>query len=434
MQKIKLTKEIISEVRAYNKGSADEEIINNKKNWLNANFVLPALRGHSSIIMLHTQYGKSVVNKLIIDFILKNNPNAKILFVFPEIRLKEDGEELFDKRVKCSLPQGALKLHEVWDYLFVDEGQLFSNEDTIINSKIMDLPHKRSYINSAFLEPDQIAFFEKKGVTRIVEIEEKESILMGTIPLSKIYNIGVYLSKSENASYLGTNTRMNMVIKGLAPFYDANSAFVIMGAVGDDAKINAIAVKTGFGYGVIANMVRTYMGGLQVRKSILKKSQQKYPAMLSILNAHGEEKCIIYVADGNHAEEVKKIVDKEGRKSVIYTAKTGEYALSDFRKGYYNTIIIVNKGTVGKIDEKIKFAIHLAFESKAQKARQKKARVQTIDKEDANHQPTNYYIYMKSEEISQTQEQKWLKTAQQGLVNISDVSYPQLKSILSLKN
>lgn len=369
-----------------------------------------------AVFFLFCQFGKTVLNKLILDGFLAKNPSTQILCVFPEERLWDDSKKLQDSRVHNIIVNSIEKWNSPTDVLLLDEGQYYTNPSSKRNVKVFDIDYKHIFINCAFLESDQIKFLEQKGINYGFEIQEKEGIQLGLLPPNYIYNIAIELNDFEKYLYAQNQTSFKNYVNMLDPFYQEKSAWVLQNCISDKYKVKKEIVEIDpitkkeitktieipltqevgeyleLNKGQVIGIAIKYLASVRKRQTLLKEAQNKFPVLLSLLKFHQDERAIIYVNSEKCALKVEKLLNGKG---IVYSSKSDpkKKNLERFRKKEFQYIIIIGKGTVGKIDETLTLAIHLAYESKALKTKQKKSRVQTIDPNNPLQEPVNYYLY-----------------------------------------
>ena len=405
-------------------GDSSIDTINKKKDYINniiANWVYENGGSKSCWLALYTQYGKSYVNRLLfLQYVNNNLFTPKVLAVYPEIRIFQDMEKFNPPFVKNLVINTAVtKWTEPVDVLCIDEIQLCLNPETQ-RYNIFDISYSQLIVNGAFLEADQQKILESKGVTHCFELDEVDGLKLGLVPDFSCINIAVELTLKEKSTYYSIETQYKECIDFIYPIYEKKSQVMMFTLLKDkNLRISTArqlqALGTDISETQLMGKILKYLKLVRQRMELLKNAAGKYSLAIEIVNKHKGQKGIIFVNNLNAAERMKNLL---GNSSVVYSSKSGEKPLISFRNGEYNQMIVVGKANVGYISAELEYSVNLSYEAKPIKARQRKGRIQSVDPNNANKMPINYFLYVPDFSIFgvdiMSQEKKWLATAQKG--------------------
>jgi len=378
-------------------------------------------------IHLPTQWGKSILNGLTFSQYQKVY-NEKIHAIYPEIRVADDAKKLYN--VNCHVINSYYKIgQDKFGLLLIDEVQYALNKDSKRNYKVFELNYNHLVVNAAHLEKEQIKTLEEVGIEWSFEISLLEGLQLGLIPEFETLNIPIDLTFEEKKQLLLIQKDYNNTIDRLYPFYGNKSASIFYAMLKNKQLLENVAKVVEIEAGKLIYIAIKYSKVVSQRKELLKGAKNKIYAILRLVKLHKDEKGIIFTHSQKFAEEINKKLPN----SVVYTSKTPKSNLENFRKSNeLKQIIVVGKATVGNMDNKLSYAIHVSFESKPLKAIQKRGRILSIDEENIKKSPKNYCLYVPSftigNETIESQELKWLKDSQKGQPFISYTTIENIES------
>jgi hypothetical protein len=299
---------------------------------------------------------------------------------------------------------------------------------------VFDIPHLWLLGNAAFLDKEQIKVLESQGVHHCFEIDEIEGLKLGLVPDFSCINVPVELTPKERANYYSIETQYKECIDFIYPVFEKKSQAMMFVLI-KDTRLRESAAQQLQAMGInitesqLMGKVMKYLKLVRQRMELLKNAEGKYALAIELVKKHKDQKGIIFVNNLEAAEKMKRLL---GSSSVVYSSKTGEHPLISFRNGDYNQIIVVGKANVGYISAELEYSINLSYEAKPLKARQRKGRIQSVDPNNVSKMPVNYFFYVPDFSVFgvdlESQEKKWLKTAQQGWLFID---YKTKEEVLS---
>ena len=322
------------------------------------------------------------------------NPN--IYAIYPEIRIKNDSDKFNPPNVTNLVVNSAKsKITTDIDLLLIDELQYVLNEDTQ-RHEVLLLPARHKMGNAAFLEKDQIKLLEKHGITHCFELDEVEGLKLGLVPDFSCINIPVDFTTKEKANYYSIEMQYKECIDFIYPIFEKKSQNMMFVLIRDKKLRESTAQKLQeMGLNItesqLMGKVLKYLKLVRERMELLKNAENKYSLAIDIVNKHKNQKGIIFVNNLKAAEKMKNLL---GDSSIVYSSKSGEKPLVGFRNGEYKTIVVVGKANVGFISSELEYSVNLSYEAKPLKARQRKGRIQSVDSNNVNKKPINYYFYV----------------------------------------
>jgi hypothetical protein len=362
-----------------------------------------------------------------------SNKSTNIAAVYPEVRIKEDADIFNPNYVQNVVVNSASnKIVNLVDILLIDELQYVLNPETQRHA-VLDIPHKHLMGNAAFLDSEQIKLLESKGITHCFELSETDGLKLGLIPEFSCINIPIELTFTEKGTYYDIDKQYKECIDFIYPVFE-NKSQAMMFVLLNNQILRESTVATLKSLGIecsekqLFGKILKYLKLVKKRMDLLKTSQNKIDATLKLINKHKGQKGIIFV---NSIETANKLQTIIGQESVVYSSKTKEKPLKEFRDGIYNIIIVIGKANVGFISEELEYSINVSYEAKPLKARQRKGRTQSVNPNNLNKKPVNYFFYVPDffhfgKEIL-SQDRKWLKEAQKGWLF---VEYKTLEEVL----
>jgi hypothetical protein len=298
---------------------------------------------------------------------------------------------------------------------------------------VLDIPAWHIMGNAAFLDKEQIKILESKNITHCFELTEIEGIKLGLIPEFTCINIPIPLTIVEKGTFYKIEKDYKECIDFIYPVFE-NKSQAMMFLLLKNKELRESTVETLASLEIkctekqLYGKVLKYLKLVRQRMDLLKNANNKFNAALDLVEKHKNQKGIIFVNSIQTAEKLQLML---GDTSVVYHSKTKETPLEDFRAGKYKQIIVIGKANVGYISADLEYSVNLSYEAKPLKARQRKGRIQSVDPNNLNKRPVNYFLYVDSfthfgvDIVSQ--DKKWLKEAQQGWLF---VEYKPLNEVL----
>jgi hypothetical protein len=360
-------------------------------------------------------------------------PDANILAVYPEKRIREESINFNNKNLKTKVTKTASKDTNTYDVILIDELQYVTNPETL-NNKVLKIPCKFKFGNGAILENNQKKELEKNGIDHCFYLDEFDAIELGIIPKFEIKNIKINLTFQEIQKYVKIQNELKEAVDFLYPVYKEKSLGMVFSLV--DKKNKMLLKKTAESLctddfqiteGQLMGKLLKYIKLISERKELLKSAFNKFEALKKIVEINKLKKGIIFTHTQSVADKICKIL---GNSSIVYTSSTPEKNVKDFINGKFNQLIVVGKANVGNIDNSLEYAIHVSCESTIVRSKQKRGRTLGIDKNNQDKNSINYYLYIDDffigEDLIESQEKKWLKNNQKNSMFIDYLTLDEL--------
>jgi len=264
--------------------------------------------GFKGTLCAVTGFGKSYVGILIIQRMLKNNPNSQTLVIVPTIQLKIQWEELLTEtktpNVEVTVINTAVKSVKSVNLLILDEIHRYASDvfqhifSTVTYSGILGL-------TATMKRQDDRHYMLEKEAPIIDTIDLKEALAKQYISPFRIYNYGIEMGPEDAARYAALHKNFIRFFKMFN--FDFN---VAMRALGDRSFRDTLAKQTGFTAQETYMFAINFSKAMQLRKKFLYNIPSKLSTAKELVMKYPVN-TITFSETIKFAEEITEVIGKD---------------------------------------------------------------------------------------------------------------------------
>lgn len=270
-----------------------------------------------------TGFGKSRLGEKAIKRCLEGGSDRKINVVVPSTLIRDQWELMAYKKgwssnVSVYVGASYLKLpieERICGLLLVDECHRFSNEESLVFSKIVDSTKKHWVLClSATMTKEQRSFLESRGIGLVGEVTMEEANRESYVAKNALYALSLGMNAEDEEKYRDMTNAFN----GAASFFghSFDEAKRIMQKDSKEER-DSIDTKNDWKPGTTLGLARTYFTSMAERKTFLQTPNSKIDAVVKLCDIFKSKKIITF---SEHTSFVSKINERLGDRAVEFHA------------------------------------------------------------------------------------------------------------------
>lgn len=433
MRKLKLSIDQINQVNAWfpTEGLHGEDLSDmllKKRIYLQQLIATELLKNTSTgkiLVEAYTGFGKTFIGRTFIEAFNKSY-NEKSIIVTPFKEIAEEWLECmsetkheYDLHIINSYTSPKFKKSRECGLLIIDEAHKASRtHSSVYFSQCSKLTKSKFQVGLTASLPDNLRDnLEALGFDCTFQIPIEQGLMLGLVPLYRIYNIPVSLSDNEKSEYFEVQTKIDDAIK---PYYHTKggqallkSPSYLLMAINDvsnpERQVNCeglvqsvkewysyLSRWTGFDEKKILQDSRNLMRWYNNRSDILEQASMKFQILKQLLEENGRNKYGILFSKNTVDCDAMEIRLPSLIKAYHNKIKPKELSriLKEFKLGNIRYIASVGKAVMGLSVPRASLAIQTSFNSTSIDFIQKLGRIARFDKEDISKQAIFINLYV----------------------------------------
>jgi len=392
-----------------------------------------------------TGVGKSKCGVLAAGWLIKHNPDARILILTPTQTIRDQAwknefkkwgaKGIFDNNVECVCIQTAYKfVNEEYDLVIADE---IHNYIPVTNEYMYFKFFENNKINkllglSASIAPELLPKLDT--IAPIVDsIDTNKAVELGLVSPFVVYNIPIEMSQSDNVEYAKHDAEFHSTFQ----LFDKDLSLMFACLKSKSTFINHLCKKFQLSKSDTAKVDEVYNtykafpyrcnSAMRKRKELLYETKSKLTAVGELSTMFGDRYGVIFNETSKFADEVGKLIGDSCvvEHSKVKPSKLRKLNIQKFQDGRtkIKRISAVKSLNEGANLNRVDFIIIAAGTSKLKDFIQRVGR--SIRWQDGK-KAMIVRLYIKD-----SQEEKWVKSSQEGYDVNTLSNYKELKQYVN---